>query len=82
KSILGLLCRDESWIEYVEDRKGHDRRYAINFDKIKNELGWEPQVAFEEGIKNTVAWFQENEAWWKSIKSGEYQDYYKKQYRK
>ena len=82
KTILKLLCRDESWIEYVEDRKGHDKRYAIDFSKIKNELGWEPQVSFEEGIQKTIQWFTENESWWKNIKSGEYQEYYKKQYKK
>ncbi len=81
KTILSLLGKDEEMIEYVEDRKGHDRRYAINFDKIKKELGWEPQVTFEEGIKKTIQWFQENEAWWKNIKSGEYQEYYQKQYK-
>ncbi|HAV11801.1 MAG TPA: dTDP-glucose 4,6-dehydratase [Candidatus Moranbacteria bacterium] len=82
RTILGLLCRDESWIEYVEDRKGHDRRYAIDFSKIKNELGWEPQITFEEGIRKTVEWFQKNEPWWRNIKSGDYKDYYQKQYEK
>jgi dTDP-glucose 4,6-dehydratase len=82
KTILHLLCRDESWIEYVEDRKGHDKRYAIDFSKIKNELGYEPQVSFEEGMASTVAWFQNNEAWWKNIKSGAYEKYYAKQYQK
>ena len=82
KTILSIMGLDEDKIEYVEDRKGHDRRYAINFDKIKNELGWEPQVTFEEGIKKTVEWFQQNEAWWKAVKSGEYQEYYQKQYQK
>jgi dTDP-glucose 4,6-dehydratase len=82
KTILNLLGKGEDMIEYVEDRKGHDRRYAINFDKIKNELGWEPQVTFEEGIKKTIQWFEQNQAWWKNIKSGEYQEYYSKQYSK
>lgn len=82
KAILSLMEMGEDNIEYVEDRKGHDRRYAINFDKIKNELGWEPQVTFEEGIKKTVQWFQGNEAWWKAVKSGAYQEYYQKQYQK
>lgn len=82
RSILKLLCRDESWIEYVEDRKGHDRRYAIDFSKIKNELGWQPQIGFEEGIKKTVEWFQKNETWWRNVKSGEYEEYYSKQYKK
>lgn len=80
KQLLGLLGKDESSIEYVEDRPGHDRRYAMNFDKIKNELGWEPSVTLEEGMARTVEWFKENESWWKNVKSGEYQEYYKKQY--
>lgn len=82
KTILNLLGKDESMIEYVEDRKGHDRRYAINFSKIKNELGWEPQMDFKEGLKETVEWYKNNESWWKNIKSGDYQEYYKKQYGK
>jgi dTDP-glucose 4,6-dehydratase len=82
KTILKLLCRDESWIEYVADRKGHDRRYAINFAKMKNELGWEPQISFEAGIEKTVQWFIENEQWWRRIINGEYENYYKEQYAK
>lgn len=80
--ILELMEADEKDIEYVEDRKGHDKRYAIDFSKIKNELGWEPSVSFEEGIKETVEWYRNNENWWKNIKSGDYQNYYKKQYKK
>lgn len=80
KKLLELLGRDESEIEYVKDRPGHDRRYAINFTKIKNELGWEPSVTLEEGLQKTVEWFKENEAWWKKVKSGEYQEYYREQY--
>ncbi len=82
KKLLELLGKDESSIEYVKDRPGHDRRYAINFDKIKNELGWEPSVTLEEGLAKTVEWFQQNEAWWKNVKSGEYQKYYEEQYGK
>ena len=82
KKILEILGKDENLMEYVEDRKGHDRRYAVDYSKIKNELGWEPKVSFEEGIKNTISWYCENEQWWKEIKSGEYLDYYKKQYGK
>lgn len=82
KELLKLLDKDESSIEYVQDRPGHDRRYAINFDKIKTELGWEPSVSLEEGLQRTVEWFKANEAWWKSVKSGEYQEYYTKQYGK
>lgn len=82
KKLLELLDSDESMIEYVKDRPGHDRRYAINFDKIKNELGWEPSVTLEEGLAQTVEWFKQNEAWWKNVKSGEYQKYYQEQYEK
>jgi dTDP-glucose 4,6-dehydratase len=69
KKILLELGKKEDMIEYVEDRKGHDKRYAINFSKIKNELGWEPEVSFDEGIKKTVQWFLNNEVWWKKLKN-------------
>jgi dTDP-glucose 4,6-dehydratase len=82
KQLLALLGQDESVIEYVKDRAGHDRRYAINFDKIKHELGWEPSVDLETGLVKTVKWFKENESWWKNVKSGEYQKYYETQYGK
>ncbi|MBP9728040.1 MAG: dTDP-glucose 4,6-dehydratase [Candidatus Moranbacteria bacterium] len=82
KKLLELLGKDESSIEYVEDRAGHDRRYAINFGKIKRELGWEPTVTLEDGLAKTVEWFQQNEAWWKNVKSGDYQKYYTEQYGK
>ncbi len=82
KQILALLGQDESMFEYVQDRPGHDRRYAINFTKLHTELSWEPSVTLEEGLAKTVAWFKANEAWWKRVKSGEYQEYYKKQYGK
>ncbi len=65
KKLLELLGKDESMIEYVKDRPGHDRRYAIDFSKIKNDLGWQPSVSLEEGLAKTVAWFKENEIWWK-----------------
>ncbi len=63
-------------ITYVEDRKGHDRRYAIAPDKIKSEIGWVPETTFKEGIKKTIKWFFENEGWMKNVTSGEYQKYY------
>ena len=68
KTILNLLGKDESMLEYVQDRKGHDKRYAIDFSKIKTELGWEPQVSFEAGIQKTIAWFKQNEIWWRRLK--------------
>jgi len=82
KIILSHLGKGEEMIEYVEDRKGHDRRYAIDFSKAKKELGWEPQISFEDGMKMTIDWVVQNEAWWRKIKSGEYLEYYKKQYKK
>lgn len=80
KQLLVLLGKDESAIEYVKDRAGHDRRYAIDYSKIKNELGWQPSVSLLEGLAQTVAWYQKNETWWKNVKSGAYQKYYEKQY--
>jgi dTDP-glucose 4,6-dehydratase len=80
RQLLSHLGKDESAIEYVKDRAGHDRRYAIDFTKITRELGWQPTVTIDEGLAQTVAWFQKNEAWWKSVKSGEYQKYYETQY--
>jgi dTDP-glucose 4,6-dehydratase len=65
----------------VKDRVGHDRRYAIDFTKITRELGWQPTVTIDEGLAQTVAWFKKNEAWWKNVKSGQYQKYYETQYK-
>ncbi len=67
-------------ITYVTDRKGHDRRYAIAPDKIKAEIGWEPETCFSEGIKRTIAWYFENEEWMKNVTSGDYQKYYTDMY--
>jgi dTDP-glucose 4,6-dehydratase len=69
-------------IEYVTDRPGHDRRYAVDFSKITGELGWKPEHNFDEWLTSTVEWYKSNKAWWKNVKSGEYQEYYKKQYAK
>lgn len=80
KKILNLMGKDEDAIEFVKDRPGHDRRYAINFSKIKNELGWEPVYPFEKGIGQTIEWYKTHTDWWKRIKSGAYKEYYKKQY--
>lgn len=82
QKLLELLGQDESLIEYVKDRAGHDRRYAINFSKIERELDWHPTVTLEEGLAQTVAWFRANESWWKHVKSGDYQKYYEQQYQK
>ena len=75
KTILKELGKPESLIEYVEDRKGHDRRYAIDPTKIHEELGWEPATKFDEGIKRTIQWYLANKSWWEDIVSGEYKEY-------
>ncbi|MEU7871335.1 dTDP-glucose 4,6-dehydratase [Dactylosporangium sp. NPDC049140] len=68
--LLGATGRDwDSSVRYVEDRKGHDRRYSLSIDKISNELGYTPQVTFEQGIAETVAWYQGNRAWWEPLKA-------------
>ncbi len=78
--ILKALGKPDSLIRYVQDRPGHDRRYALTNDKILAELGWEPQYTFEEAMAATVRWYQANDWWWRKIKTGEYLDYYKRQY--
>ncbi len=80
KKILRFMDLDESCIEYVKDRPGHDRRYAIDWSKINRELGWSPKHSINDGLKQTVEWYKTNEDWWKKIKSGKYKEYYKKQY--
>jgi len=80
KKIIRLLGKDESYIEHVEDRPGHDRKYDVDWSKIKNELGWEPQHSFDDWLEKTVEWYKNNESWWRHIKSGEYKEYYSKQY--
>lgn len=80
KKILKIMGKEISFIEYVKDRPGHDRRYAVDWLKIKNELGWEPLHNFDEWLEKTVQWYKENEKWWKDVKDGSYQKYYKEQY--
>ncbi len=79
--ILKELGLDEKMIEYVKDRPGHDFRYSLNCEKLKR-LGWQPRVEWGEGLRRTILWYKENGNWWKKIKSGEYLEYYKKQYGK
>lgn len=79
KLILKTLGKDESMIDYVADRPGHDRRYAVDTSKIE-ALGWKPKVSFTEGIRATVQWYVDHPEWWQAIKSGEYQRYYREQY--
>ena len=68
KKVLNFMGKDESFIEHVKDRPGHDRRYAVDWSKIKNELGWEPQHNFDEWLEKTVEWYKENEDWWRALK--------------
>ena len=79
RRILGLAGRDESLISYVKDRPGHDRRYSLSSDRLE-ALGWSAAVPFEEGIARTVEWYRDNEEWWGPIRSGEYREYYERQY--
>ena len=91
--LVKLLCKQmnqklgrekgasEDLITYVKDRPGHDKRYAIDASKINKDLGWEPSVSFEEGLSKTIDWYLQNEEWLKNVTSGEYQNYYNKQYK-
>ena len=90
--LIKILCKQmdialgnetgvsEGLITYVKDRPGHDKRYAIDANKLKNELGWEPSLQFEEGLAKTIAWYLSNEEWMDNITSGDYQRYYEQQY--
>lgn len=80
KKILSLVGRPESLITYVKDRPGHDRRYAINPEKISRELGWQISADFDNAIAQTVYWYKSNRPWWARVKSGEYQEYYNRLY--
>jgi dTDP-glucose 4,6-dehydratase len=81
KLILDHLKKSEDLIQFVKDRPGHDRRYAIDSSKIQNELGWRPVFTFETAITKTIDWYLENKNWWERIISGEYQNYYNLQYK-
>ena len=82
KTILKALDKPETLIQFVTDRPGHDRRYAIDPTKIETELGWKPKHNFDTGIQETIRWYLENEDWWKNILSGDYQNYFEKMYGK
>ncbi len=79
RAILDLTGRDESLIEHVTDRLGHDRRYSLGSDKTE-ALGWKADVGIDEGIRRVVDWYRANEDWWAPVRSGEYREYYEKQY--
>ncbi|UVI31629.1 dTDP-glucose 4,6-dehydratase [Paenibacillus spongiae] len=80
KLILKLLMKPDTLIQFVPDRLGHDRRYAIDASTIEAELGWKPVYTFEQGIQETVRWYVDHESWWRRVKSGAYQTYYRRQY--
>lgn len=80
KLILKHLDKPESLITHVKDRPGHDRRYAIDCGKIKRELGFETSVTLEKGLQQTIQWYIENRPWWEKVRSGEYREYYRRQY--
>ena len=82
--LNGVTCEarlraDDSLIEYVTDRPGHDRRYSLGSEKVKG-LGWEAQVRFADGLERTVSWYRDNRWWWEPIRSGDYRAYYERQY--
>jgi len=90
--LIKILCKQmdialeneagtaEKLITYVKDRPGHDKRYAIDANKLKNKLGWSPSLQFEEGLVKTISWYLANEKWMDNITSGDYQKYYEQQY--
>src|SRR5437588_7703969 len=80
EAVLDIVGKPRSLIEFVADRPGHDYRYALDIGRI-TELGWEAQVTFAEGLERTVRWYQDHEEWWRPLKSGEYWEYYKRNYR-
>lgn len=80
--LLELIGKPRTLIEYVKDRPGHDRRYAIDCSKAERELGWSPRVPFEQGLKETIQWYRDNRSWIETIRSGEYKTYYETQYGK
>jgi dTDP-glucose 4,6-dehydratase len=82
RAILELLRKLDSPLTYVQDRPGHDRRYSLDCAKIRRELGWRPRIPLEDGLRRTVAWYQQSSAWLKSVRDGDYRNYYEKYYLK
>lgn len=80
ETILHVLKKSKNLIQFVADRPGHDRRYAIDFSKIRKDLGWAPSVSLTQGLEETVQWYVANREWWQRVKTGAYQDFYRKNY--
>ena len=80
KKLLAILEKDDSYIEFVKDRPGHDRRYAVDYTKATKELGWKPLVTLDEGLKDMVKWYMKHQDWVARCKSGDYKKYYDEQY--
>lgn len=80
KSILSILGKPQSLIQKVGDRPAHDRRYSMDYSRLEKALGWKPRTGFEQGLRRTVDWYRNNEAWWRKVKSGEYLKYYEQNY--
>jgi len=78
--VLDIMGKPRSLIQFVADRPGHDYRYAVDISRI-TALGWEPRVTFAEGLERTVQWYVEHPEWWRPLKSGEYWEYYRRNYR-
>jgi dTDP-glucose 4,6-dehydratase len=79
--ILQELGKPESLMTFVQDRKGHDRRYALKTDRVR-KLGWKPEYTFEQAMRETIHWYRDNRGWWEKLKSGEYLEYYKAHYKR
>ena len=80
KLILNTMGKPETLVRMVKDRPAHDRRYAVDSEKIAKDLGWKPKIGFQQGLRDTVNWYLENEQWWRAVKTGSYLEYYKKNY--
>jgi len=82
RALVEAMEADEGLITFVEDRPGHDRRYALDVSRLRDEIGWSPSIGLEEGLAETVRWYQQNRPWWEAVKSGAYRDYYERMYGK
>jgi dTDP-glucose 4,6-dehydratase len=80
RRIVELTGADRGLIQHVRDRPGHDRRYSLASEKLRSEVDWSAEVRFERGLRETVAWYRDNELWWQPIRSGDYRRYYRRKY--